>query len=434
MDNKPLRGFRDFYPDDFAPREELISKIINIGKKFGFRMIECPSVESLELFEKKSGPDIVNETFAFTDKGNRKITLIPELTPSEARIYIAKQKELVKPVKWMSFSKMWRYEEPQSGRLREFYQWNFDIFGVATMNAEGELIALACSFLDELNLQGKYIIKLSNRKLLENLIRSWNMITKFEDILRIIDKKTKLSDKEFEIQLSAIGLDKNNIDTLKYILNYCKKMSDSLSELKNLFCDEKSKEPISELEELQNLLTDYEIADRCELDLSIVRGLAYYTSTVFECHDADGQLRAIFGGGRYDNLIELLGGEPTPAVGFAVGDVTLELLMRKSNVWVDKKYTTDIFVVRIGDVPLKKVIAYCSNLRKKGLSVEYDLLNRKLVKQLNYANKLNVRYILFIGEDELKNGKVKIKNYQTGEEILVDDNVESVVSVVNRTS
>ncbi len=397
-----LRGFRDMYPEYMRARRLVFDKIYQVARSFGFHEIDAPSVELLDLFRIKSGEEIVKQTFSFVDKGGREITLIPELTPTVSRM-IAARKDLTKPVKWFAFPKMWRYEEPQSGRLREFYQFNADIFGISNIYADAEVIALAMEILDSLGLQGKYIMRVSDRVLMENLLKNMQ-VKDIEAAFRVIDKKDKLSPENFREEMSA-HLSHENIELLEEILELKGDVDIVLQKLEDM-------ERSSVLRELKDILKEY--GKSIVLDLSVVRGLAYYTGVVFEAHDAKGEYRAILGGGRYDRVVELFGAQPTPAVGFGMGDVVLELMMRREGVWPEEKLEVDYFVAIIPGFR-RDAIRIATLLRKKGYRVDIELQDRSLGKQMKYANKINARYTIIVGE-EIKRGAVVLRDMESGEQ------------------
>ncbi len=397
-----LRGFRDMYPEYMRARRIVFNKICDVARSFGFHEIDAPSLELLDLFRVKSGEEIVKQTFSFVDKGGREVTLIPELTPTVSRM-IAARKDLVKPVKWFSFPKMWRYEEPQSGRLREFYQFNADIFGISNIYADAEIIALAMEILDTLGLQDKYVMRVSDRVLMEELLRKLR-VENIEGAFRIIDKRDKIPEEVFREEM------------LKYLSSEAVEYLSEILEMKGDIDTVLDKLPESErtatLLELKDLLSEY--GKSVMLDLSIVRGLAYYTGIVFEAHDARGEFRAILGGGRYDGVVELFGAQHTPAVGFGLGDVVLELIMRREGVWPEEKIDVDYFVAIVPGFR-KEAIKIATKLRRKGYRVDIELQDRSLSKQMKYANKINAKHVIIIGE-EIKRGAVVVKNMGSGEQ------------------
>ncbi len=401
---RKLKGFRDMYPEKMRARREVFERINSTARGFGFHEIDAPSVELLELFRVKSGDEIVKQTFSFVDKGGREITLIPELTPTVARM-LASRKDLVKPVKWFSFPKMWRYEEPQSGRLREFYQFNADIFGIAGIEADAEVLALAMEILDSLGLEGKYVMRVSDRILMEELLKKFG-VSRVEETFRVIDKKDKIPEDVFMENLQSAAGDA--AEKIIDVLNVKGSVGDVISKI-----GESSRGEI--LIKLQDLLDGY--GKKITLDLSIVRGLAYYSGIVFEAHDAKGEFRAILGGGRYDNVVQLFGGEHTPAVGFGMGDAVLELIMKREGVWPEERMEVDAFVAVVPGFR-KEATQIAMNLRKEGFRVDIDLTGRSLGKQLKYANRINAKYAIIVGE-EVRNGKVVVKDMETGEQRTV---------------
>jgi len=393
------------YPEYMRARRIVFDKICSVARSFGFHEVDTPSVELLDLFRIKSGEEIVKQTFSFVDKGGREITLIPELTPSVARM-IAARKDLIKPVKWFSFPKMWRYEEPQSGRLREFYQFNADIFGIAGIEADAEVLALAMDILDFLGLKGKYVMRVSDRILMEEILKKFG-VGKIEEAFRVIDKKDKIPEDVFIEKLQNVA-GKDAAEKIVDVLNVKGTVEDVISKI-----GESSRGEI--LLDLQELLDGY--GKKINLDLSIVRGLAYYTGIVFEAHDAKGEFRAILGGGRYDNVVELFGGEHTPAVGFGMGDAVLELIMKREGVWPEERMEVDIFVAIVPGFR-KEATQIAMKLRKEGFRVDIDLTGRALGKQLKYANRINARYAIIVGE-EIHNDEVVVKDMVSGEQITV---------------
>ncbi|MEM4307674.1 MAG: histidine--tRNA ligase [Thermoplasmata archaeon] len=431
---QPLRGFRDFYPETMAARRKMFEAMISAVRKYGFREIDTPSVEGLELFKLKSGPGIVEETFSFVDKGGREVTLIPELTPSVARMISARRKVLTFPQKWYSLGKMWRYEEPQSGRLREFYQLNVDIFGADNIESDAEIIAVGIEIMKALGIENEIVVKISHRQLVQGILECMG-VQNVEEAMHVIDKRDKMHTEEFRQELSMMGVRDEQMDKLLEILSFKKEFTkETISEVKaaieNLLPFSSKRVDVQEmtpgfsmalhaaekLEKLSSYLKLYEADKYCMLDLGLVRGLSYYTGVVFECFDKQGSFRAIFGGGRYDNLIELFGDMKIPAVGFAIGDAVLEQVLRKAGKWYPEKLETDFFVAFTNQDFYPLAVRIAKMLRNQGFSVEIDLLKRNLEKQFKYADRVGARRVIIIGEEELKEGNVRVKNMETGEQ------------------
>ncbi|WP_128860010.1 histidine--tRNA ligase [Methanocella paludicola] len=413
-----LKGFRDFYPEEMSARRKVLDKIFETVRPYGFREVDSPSLEMLELFRVKSGDEILTQTFNFADKGKRDVTLIPELTPTMARMVVEREKSLKRPIKWFSMPKMWRYEEPQSGRLREFYQLNVDIFGVPGPEADAEVLAAGIDIMLKLDLEGQFIFKVSDRRLMQGVLESMGIADRREAVFAAIDKRYKVTHSEFKELLAKADLDDLKIGQLLSILDSRGPMLEALQKLRGLISleNEQTRAGYESLEKLTDLLVMYHMEQYCELDPSVIRGLAYYTGTVFECYDTKGELRAIFGGGRYDKIIELFGGEPMPAVGFGMGDAVLEILMRRAKVWPEEKLTTDYFILTTSAQYMETALFLAQALREKEFIVETDLLGRNFGNQMKYANSIGAKYVLILGEKEMAGGQVSVKDMKTGEQ------------------
>ena len=274
---KKLRGFRELYPEEMEARAIIFKKMKEISRNFNFKEIDTPSVEPLDLFKMKSGEEIVSQTFSFIDKGNREITLVPEITPIVARM-VAQRKNMIKPIKWYSIPKLWRYEEPQSGRLREFYQYNADIFGISGVEADAEIIALSQAILESLGLRDKYIMRISDRLLMEEILKNFK-IKEVGSALRLIDRMEKIGENKFKEEFEKISKD---VDIMEFIklkgdLNLIEKKLDGII----------GESILNRLRNLEEYLKEYDYGNFI-FDLSIVRGIAYYTGIVFEAHDYKG--------------------------------------------------------------------------------------------------------------------------------------------------
>lgn len=396
--NFPLvKGFRDFYPEDFAARKWLFEKERQISRLFGYQEYEGPILETLGLYAAKSGEDLVKQqTFILTDRGGKKLALRPELTPTLARMIAQKQGGLTTPLRWFSIGPRWRYEQPQKGRTREFYQWDIDLLGPETPEADAEIIAIAAEFLKSLGLSSKeVIIKINNRRYLEPKLDLIEIPkNKIPLIFRAIDKKEKMVAKEWEEYLAEIGLTPLQIKDLKGILD-----------------DKDFSGESDELTELFSTLSDLGVNDWVEFDPSVVRGLDYYTGTVFEAQDKKGEFRAILGGGRYDNLVEVVGGKRLSGVGFAAGDVVVEEVLRKFNLWPKiSSVPTKVLVTVFSEGSYRNSLLLASQLRKSGISTELYLTSEKLDKQLKYADKKGIPYAIILGPEEIRNETVTLKD------------------------
>jgi len=395
-----LRGFRDFYPEDQEIRREIFETMMEECRRFGFREVDGPSIESVDLYAHKSGEEIMGQMFNFIDKGGREVTLVPEFTPTLARM-VASRKDLIKPLKWYTLAKFWRYEEPQSGRFREFYQLNADILGSDSLHADVEVLNLAGSIMKGLGLGNKVKLKISSRTLLDDIIKYLN-IEKKDSLYYLLDRWIKISDKEKDSLISEIGISKENLELIV--------TGKIIEELKSPNLDR--------LIKIMDEFNEYGTI-KIEIDLKIVRGLAYYTSTVFEIWDLDEKMRAIMGGGRYDNIISQMNGDYTPAVGFGMGDAVVENLLKREGLWYEKEKKR-VFI-SIADDKGRKYSYYVSKkLRESGIMVDLNVTERNLGKQIEYAAKMGFKYSIILGEREFTNKIISIRDLITGEQFSMN--------------
>lgn len=404
-----VKGTRDFFPEDMIPRKILFSKMADLARKYGYLEVESPAMEYMDVLTAKSGDEVSRQIFVMEQKSKESIGLRFDLTVPMTRMFIEKQKHLTKPVKWFCISRMWRYEKPQAGRLREFYQFDVESFGSDKPEADAEVISMAIDLLKSFGLrQEDVVIKVNNRYLLEGFLRSIDIKDEklIEDILRVIDKKSKLSDDEFKKELIIVPVDK-----FKRILDFLDQKD--LAALEQLDLPTKGKEGLENIKTVFSILKKSGKQNFVEYDPSIARGLAYYTGTVFECFDRQGKFRAILGGGRYDNMVQQFGGEATPATGFAMGDVVIELLLREKGLWQEAKPGVEYYIAPLDPASYEKAIEIAEKLRTK-YSVSVDIMQRKIAKQFSYADSIGARNVIVIGEEELKNNEVTIKNMANG--------------------
>ncbi|MDY6768677.1 MAG: histidine--tRNA ligase, partial [Candidatus Nanohaloarchaea archaeon] len=353
--------------------------------------------------------------YSFEDKGGRDVTMVPEQTPSRARI-LADRKDLATPVKWCSTSKRWRYESPQKGRLREFYQTDIDIFGTDSVQADAEILAVTVEIMDRLDVLDAVDILVNDRRLLEGILAAYGIEEK-EAVMDVIDDREKMSEEAFLAELEDAGLSGGEAGQVNELTGIAGLISETLPEVRDLAPDgEEAEEAVDRLEELATALESYDVAGEVKLDLSIVRGLAYYTGLVFEVFDTEGELRAVCGGGRYDQLVGLFGGEDIPAVGFAVGDAVLEELMKREGVWPAEEVETDVYVLPVSEDVRGEALAIVEELRSAGNVVETDLMGRSVSAQFDYADAVNAEQVVVVGERDLENGEVTVKDMETGEE------------------
>lgn len=408
MKIQAVKGTKDFYPEEKQIQNYIFNIWKSIALSYGFKEIDTPVLEPVEIY-KKSGEEIPEQLFSFKDKSDRNIALRPETTPSIARMIASKN--LTKPIKWFSISECFRYESPQKGREREFTQFNLDILGTKNMLADAEVISTAIKIMLSFKLTNKdFFVRISNRKLMQSILLSFGLKeSQLKIIYRLIDKICKISEKDFKLTLKEYKLTDKQI---KDVLNLLK-----LKDLKGIEkykLDEKGKEGLAELKELFSYLKTFNLDKYCRLDLSIMRGFDYYTSTVFEVFDAEGEFRAIAGGGRYDNLLELFDAEPCPGVGYGMGDIVLTLFLKERNKLPEIKKEIDYYIAPINEKLYKNAIEIAEKLRAEGNSVEIDLMSRNLGKQFNYANSINAKKVIIIGERDFP--KVTIRDMKTGKE------------------
>ncbi|MBW2980624.1 histidine--tRNA ligase [Candidatus Woesearchaeota archaeon] len=407
---KKPTGTVDFFPEDMAIRNKVFNSLRNSSERFGFKEIEVPAFEDMRLLRKKAGDEVNTQIFVLEKRAQESFGLRFELTASFARMFVEKQKAMPKPVKWFGLSRMWRYERPQAGRLREFYQLSVEVFGSDKPEADAEVINLAINCFTDLGLnENDFFVKVNNRKLLQGLLLNVTNKDKLDGVLRIIDKSKKISREEFDKELKDIGV---NPDKVNEIMN-CETLANSERLIKN----DLAKEGYNELKLVLDKFDDRFV----KFDISVARGLAYYTGTVFEVFDKDEKLRALAGGGRYDKLIENYGGQPCPATGFAIGYATLSLLLEQKNLVPTIDIAPDYYVVVIGDAA-DKANEIVGKLRKN-YKVEIDIMRRNVGNQLKYANSIGAKKVMFIGPDELAKGIVKVKDMSSGkqEEVKIEE-------------
>ena len=409
-----LKGFRDFYPEEMAARRQVIDTLEDAAARYGFREIDTPALERTEMYADKSGEGVVEELYAFEDRGGREVSLTPELTPTVARMVVAKQQALSKPIKWVSTRPFWRFEQVQQGRFREFYQTNVDVFGSSEPTADAEILAFAADALTDLGLTGEdFEFRVSHRDILGGLFRAFDADVDVRDAIRAVDKREKIDRGEYLGLLSDAGLSYDQADSFDDLVT-----AGDLDEIAEFGGDDVA----AAVENLRAVLAaadDFGAGEFCEVSLSTARGLDYYTGVVFECFDATGEVsRSVFGGGRYDDLIESFGGQPTPAVGVAPGLAPLALLCQRAGVWPAETVSTDYYVLTVGDT--RSVAARIArDLRAGDNVVEVDVAGRSFGAQMGYADGINAETVVIVGERDLENGEVTVKDMASGDQTTV---------------
>jgi len=414
-----LKGFRDFYPDEMTARREVIDTVEDAAARYGFREIGTPTLEATELYTNKSGDEIVDQLYNFTDQGGREVTLTPELTPTVARMVVAKSQALSKPIKWRSTRPFSRYEQVQQGRFREFYQTNVDIFGSSEPTADAEILAFAADALTDLGLtRDDFEFRVSHRDILGGLLEAFDADVDTEAAIRAVDKSDKIEDAEYYDLLNEAGLRYDQAETFDDLLG-----TDDLDDLVAFAETDRVTDAVSNLQAVLDAAEDFGAREYCEVSLETARGLDYYTGVVFECFDSTGEVsRSVFGGGRYDDLIESFGGQPTPAVGVAPGHATLQLLCERAGVWPEEAPSTDYYVLSVGDTRAVAA-AVARELRELGHVVESDVSDRSFGAQMSYADSINAETVVIVGERDLENGEITLKEMATGDQTTapIDD-------------
>lgn len=414
-----LRGFRDYPPPEAGARSEIRRRMRSAARRAGYSELEGPCVESFELYQIKSGEGIAAETWLFRDKGERPVALVPETTPSLARIFVDRAKSEPLPVKWFTVSKIWRYEEPQAGRTREFLQFNLDLLGVPGVEAEADLLSTAALLLDEVGAVGLYAFRINDRAIAEG-IGSLFGVQDVGRFFRAVDRYHKVPPAEFEGEIIQAGVSPEAAAELAALFASAGPgvppagVDRFLADLEARGLNEAGRAGVVRMRHLFGLLGKTGLGDRVVYDPTVVRGLAYYTSTVFEAYARSGDGRALFGGGRYDHLIELFEGPPTPAAGLAIGDQTLEILLKGAGRWPDGEPPLDTYVVVNDAVRMAEAMELVQELRRSGASADCDLLGRSMSRQLREAARRRARRALILGLKEAAPGALVERDLTTG--------------------
>ncbi|OIN97995.1 MAG: histidine--tRNA ligase [Anaerolineae bacterium CG1_02_58_13] len=404
---QPVKGTREFYPEQMALRNFIYSKVRAASQAFGYQEWDAPFIEPIDLYAAKSGEELVKkQSFVFKDRGGDEIALRPELTPSLARMVAAKQGELTFPVRWWSFGPFWRYESPQKGRSREFFQWNIDLLGADSPEADAELIAVAATFLRSVGLDpARATVLVNDRRLMESQFDALGILPeKRLEVSGLVDRRTKMEPAKWDAYALEIGLAQSQLEGLKSLLG-------------NLDLWKQSEELVRVFAALEAL----GVKEYVKFDPNVVRGLLYYTSTVFEAFETSGSVkRAILGGGRYDNLLADVGGSPLPATGFAMGDVVIGIVLQEAGLVPEFVPSPAPVLVTVFDPSLWLASnALAAELRRAGLNVMVYPEPAKLPKQFKYADKMKMRVAVTIGPDEAAKGQVAVKNLLNGEQVIV---------------
>jgi histidyl-tRNA synthetase len=413
-----VKGTRDYYPAEMAARNFLYQTARKVSESFGYQEWDAPFLETIDLYAAKSGEELVNkQSFVFPDRGGDLVALRPELTPSLARLVAQRQKQLVYPLRWWTWGPCWRYERPQKGRTREFFQWNVDLIGIDTSEADAEMIAIAASFLREAGLAPEQVnILVNNRKLVGNELAALDVPVELRtEVFRLIDRRDKLSPQDWEDFAVELGLTARQIEGLKTIL-----------------ADNELWRKSPELTSCFTLIEALGLKPYVRFAPYIIRGLDYYTGTVFEAWDQDGEFRAILGGGRYDNLVADVGGEPLPAIGFAMGDLVISLVLKKFAAFPSALGASpaQVLVTLFDPSCLTSSFQVASGLRDAGIPTALYPEVSKLSKQFKYGDRMGMRLAIVIGPDEKAQNLAAVKDLKTGEQRLVPQT--GIVEVVRQ--
>lgn len=415
LSSQPYKGTRDYYPAEKRMQNYIFAKWRQVSQRFGYEEYGAPMLEPLEVYAAKSGQELANEqTYAFVDRGDRHVAIRPEMTPTISRMVAARRQEMAYPARLFSIANFMRYERPQRGREREFWQLNVDIFGLDGALPEFEIINMGAELLKAFGAtDDMFVIKINNRRVIDLMMRQYLQLDAVQSqlMIKLFDRKNKISNEDFRDQAIDIFGELMAADGLQKIaaLLVAKTMDDLPEDLRD-------SEPVAELRELFALLAQAGIANAV-FDITLMRGLDYYTGTVFEFFDNHpDNNRALFGGGRYDGLVGLFGAEPISAVGLAPGLSTTELFLQSHNLMPALPSTTEVYVVVLGDTTLPGAMKFADSLRSEGVNVELDMTGRKLDKQLKTAIKKAIPFIVFVGADELKDEIYSFKDTASAEE------------------
>lgn len=427
LSTQPYKGARDFYPEDKRLQKYILNTWRKAVERFGYEEYDAPMLESMELYKAKSGEEIVSEqTYSFTDRGGREVVIRPEMTPTVSRMIAGRRQELAYPARWYSIPNLWRYERAQRGRLREHWQLNVDMFGVEGIEAEHEIILIADQLLQEFGAKrSMYTININSRELMNFIMNDYLGLNEVQSytLSKLIDRMHKMPRAEFVSSADAVLAPSQKEDGTSeklFAILEVKRLSDLPEQVL-------ASEPALQLVTLLNLLEDSSITNAV-FDITIMRGFDYYTGIVFEVTDTDPENnRSMAGGGRYNGLVGLFGVDPVPTIGFGVGDVTFANFLESHDLLPKLSSETEVYAVLVGDV-YPQAQKLLSTLRSEGLTIAVDASDRKVDKKIKNAVKNNIRYALFIGEEELAEGRYNLKDLTTQQEQTLSP--ERIVSTV----
>lgn len=427
LSTQPYKGARDFYPEDKRLQKYILNTWRKAVERFGYEEYDAPMLESMELYKAKSGEEIVSEqTYSFTDRGGREVVIRPEMTPTVSRMIAGRRQELAYPARWYSIPNLWRYERAQRGRLREHWQLNVDMFGVEGIEAEHEIILIADQLLQEFGAKrSMYTININSRELMNFIMNDYLGLNEVQSytLSKLIDRIHKMPRAEFVSSADAVLAPSQKEDGTSeklFAILEVKRLSDLPEQVL-------ASAPALQLVTLLNLLEDSSITNAV-FDITIMRGFDYYTGIVFEVTDTDPENnRSMAGGGRYNGLVGLFGVDPVPTIGFGVGDVTFANFLESHDLLPKLSSETEVYAVLVGDV-YPQAQKLLSTLRTEGLTIAVDASDRKVDKKIKNAVKNNIRYALFIGEEELTEGRYNLKDLNSEQEQTLSP--ERIISTV----
>ncbi len=428
VSTESYKGVRDFYPEDMAIQNYIFGVMKKTVEAFGYSEYGASVLEYAELYKAKSGDEIVNnQTYTFMDRGEREVSLRPEMTPTVARMIAAKLKEFSFPLRWYSIPNLFRYEKPQKGRTREHWQLNVDIFGVKNLNADVEIISMASQIMRNFGLKDSdFEIKINSRKIVNYILNDLFKLSK-EDaykISKIIDKKNKISADDFKSLVQEIISERSSefieLFNSKNFEEFSSKLPKNVDLLEGI---EEINEVIEKLEKLG--VTNVVFAQ------DIMRGFDYYTGIVFEVYDRGSEnIRAVFGGGRFDELLAMFDKEAVPAVGFGMGDVVIRDILETYKLLPQIKPAAQLYLCVMNDESIGYAQDLAQTLREIGLNIAVDYSTKKVGDQIKYADKNKIPFVIILGENEVKTGKLKIKELSTG--IETETTEDKIAAVINK--
>lgn len=427
LSTQPYKGARDFYPEDKRLQKWIFAKWREVVERYGYEEYDAPILEPTELYLSKTSEEIVNEqTYSFTDRGNRNVTIRTEMTPSVSRMVAGRRQELAYPLRWYSIPNLWRYERPQRGRLREFWQLNVDLFGSDSIDSDIEMLQISTAIMMSFGAKSSmYEIRLNSRQLMNYLFDDYLKLDKVqtETLIRLIDKIDKIDRSEFSARLDAVLAPSQREDgTEDKILHLI-----GIQTLDELPDDVKSDQSVQRLSQTLNAAQKLGLTN-VRFDSKLMRGFDYYTGMVFEVFDTHPQNnRSMFGGGRYDGLVSAFGVEPVPTVGFGMGDATLYNFLMLHELMPTLQPETELYICLLGNVytQASKTIEL---LREMEVNVAVDVSGRKLDKQLKTADKKGIRYVLVIGENEISSQQFVLKDLKERKEEA--HSIERIASII----